>query len=132
MRFQLKPHLFYIFIVDQRHVKLTKTPRPSVSIFFPTESGGFIILCQLHPWNHQPVSLLMPKNSEKYRHFFVSFTWNWFTIKIKNKWGFSWNFIFYIKQAIKSHVTSLLQFHYCRVEFHSPIYETTVKSSVTG
>ena len=36
-------------------------PRPSVSFFFPIDFGGFIILCRLKSWNHQPVLFLMPK-----------------------------------------------------------------------
>ena len=36
-------------------------PRAVSFIFFPTDSGGFIILCPLKWWNRQPVSFLMPK-----------------------------------------------------------------------
>ena len=49
--------------------------------FFLTEFGGFIISCQFHVCNHQPVSFFDAKKSEKSHHFFVSFTWNCATIK---------------------------------------------------
>ena len=40
-------------------------------IFFLGKSGGFIILCQFHSWNHQEVSLLMSK-IKKYTDIFLS------------------------------------------------------------
>ena len=42
-------------------MKPSRVPRAVNFIFFPTNFGGFIILCPLKLWNHQPVSFLMPK-----------------------------------------------------------------------
>ena len=70
--------------------------------FFLTESDSFIFYVSFHAWNHQPVSFFDAKKSEKIKPFLASFTWNCATIKNKNKGGFCWNLLFYIKQAIKS------------------------------
>ena len=47
-----------------KKMKLTAAV-PSVSFFFPDRIlDGFIILCQFHTWNHQPVSFFDAKKSE--------------------------------------------------------------------
>ena len=71
--------------------------------FFRPNSGGFTILCQFHPWNHQPVSFFEPiKTVKQNSQFHPVFTWNCATSQNKNKCGFYWNLIFSIKQSIKS------------------------------
>ena len=40
----------------------------------------------------------------QYRQFHPVFAWNWSKIKIKNKDGFFWNLLFFIKQVNKSRV----------------------------
>ena len=49
---------------------------------------------------------------KQYRQFHSVFTWNCGTIKNKNKDGFCWNLIFYIKQGNKSRVVNYLSKNY--------------------
>ena len=53
---------------------------------------------------------------KQYRQFHSVFTWNSGKIKNKNKDGFCWNLIFYIKQGNKSRVVncSLIKYHFLR------------------
>ena len=95
-------------------MKLTAAAKPrAVSfIFFPDRNWWF--------HNFMPVSYMKPstsfifwrqKNQKIIQTVSCSFTWNCATIKIKNKWGFVWNLIFYIKQAIKSRAFTLNFYH---------------------
>ena len=47
---------------------------------------------------------------KQYRQFYKVFTWNWGTIKNKNKDGFCWNLIFSIKQGNKSRLYTVISF----------------------
>ena len=78
---------------------------PSVSFCFPTD------LWRFH--NFMPLKIMKPSASfffdakkiwNQYRQFHPVFAWNWSTIKIKNKEGFFWNLLFFIKQVNKSRV----------------------------
>ena len=101
---------------------------PSVSFCFPTD------LWRFH--NFMPLKIMKPSASfffdakkiwNQYRQFHPVFAWNWSKIKIKNKEGFFWNLLFFIKQVNKSRVgfkkkvnwfqkksESFLRFHFCK------------------
>ena len=116
-------------------VKLAKILKPSrfgreknwnFQFFFSTEFwtvSKFYV--SFHPWNHQPVSFFEPIKAVKQNsQFHPVFTWNCATIKIKNKWGFVWNLIFYIKQAIKSRAfTKILIIKHAETSTHMTIEE---------
>ena len=107
------------FFFRQFHVKLDETGW----FFFSTEPIGFIILCPIKSWNHQPVSFLTQKKSEtNTSQFHSSFTWNWSKIKNKNKDGFYWNLIFYIKQGNKSRVGTFFQNALVLLNWTKPTY----------
>ena len=80
-------------------------PRAVSFIFFPAR------LWRFH--NFMPLIIMKPSASfifdakiiwKQYCQFHAVFTWNCGTIKNKNKHGFCWNLIFYIKQGNKSRV----------------------------
>ena len=67
--------------------------------------------------NFMPLKIMKPSASfifdakiirKEYRQFHKVFTWNCGTIKNKNKDGFCWNLIFYIKQANKSRFNTVI------------------------
>ena len=64
---------------------------PLVSLFFPTEPVGFIILCPIKSWNHQPVSFLSQKNLKPIPASFIQFHVITDEKIKKNKGGFYWN-----------------------------------------
>ena len=106
---------------------------PSVSFCFPTD------LWRFH--NFMPLKIMKPSASfffdakkiwNQYRQFHPVFAWNWSTIKIKNKDGFFWNLLFFIKQVNKSRVgfkkkwkffgfkkkvKVFLRFHFCKKKY---------------
>ena len=79
-------------------------------IFFPDRIWRF--------HNFMPHKIMKPSASfifdakkiwNQYQPVLSSFTWNWSKIKNKNKDGFYWNLIFYIKQGNKSRARTFFQ-----------------------
>ena len=118
-----------------KKMKLTAAAQPrAVSfIFFPDRIWRFHNFMPLKSWNHQPVSFLMRKKSEtNTSQFHSSFTWNWSKIKNKNKGGFYWNLIFYIKQGNKSRVGTFFQNMLVLLKWTKPTYVKGWETTLDG
>ena len=74
-----------------------------------------------------------PKKSEtNTSQFHSSFTWNWSKIKNKNKGGFYWNLIFYIKQGNKSRVGTFVQNMLVLLKWTKPTYVKGWETTLDG
>ena len=80
--------------------------------FIPTDSGRFHNCMPVFTHKTTACFIFWAKKIDKNLKFHSVFTWNCATIKNKISEVYSWNLIFYIKQAIKSRAFTLISIIY--------------------